>query len=881
MPDESGRFRYVCSNEPYARTAPSSSEMGGLFDEGRSGIPGERDLRHVFDTNELWWQRYQSDEDLEGLGAWLPFARMLTCVTWHGERIVLDLIFHTEEPSCEVTADARMAGEREDLLARVEDELSSTSLLANIASFASSSLSLEKICERTLSGMRDRMRDLVSGGIYILEGDKAVLRALALFRRGPQLAWPEEVVPVSGGAHVATLLVQGQQLVTPENGVPKGPGQMAEGLSCLEGTRWVSVAIERRGEQLGVLELGFRGGGSFEPGEVRLYQGIAALLGNAIDNARSYATEVRNARIAEGVGRILKAALRAGDEEALGRECLSVLEAITDSRYGFVATLGPTGLLEGIAISDAGVDACEIDRPAGEDDASHWPVEGLYGAVVTSGETLIANEVANHPARAGLPEGHPPLRCFLGTPLVGQDGAVMGIVGLANRPGGYADAERVAVESLAPAIVEAIERFRAERSLAENARFADELNHIESIIHASLDFETIAEEALRTGREALRADTAALSLYEPPNFRVTHAIGFSQDVPGLLVSERFEQHSALAIRSRGPVLVEDVETDDRVNREHLLAYGIRAVMVIPLMVGGKAFGCAYYNFARPTRFSTGAVRFALRLSLSLSLAMENARLYETERTIANRLQEALLALPDTVPAVEFAHAYYPATDAAKVGGDFYDIFELSYGHVGLTIGDVAGKGVDAAALTSLVKNTIRAHAAERGKTPARILRLTNEVLYKTTPVESFVTVFFGMLDTRDGRLVYANGGHTTAAIARPGGVVARLPVTGPLLGAIPDIEPENLETRLDHDDCLFLYTDGLTEARRGGDLYGEGRLFAALSEVSDLRPRKVMHRVVADMMAYSQGRLRDDLAILAVKRTDEGVPRPRQAKLEV
>jgi len=267
--------------------------------------------------------------------------------------------------------------------------------------------------------------------------------------------------------------------------------------------------------------------------------------------------------------------------------------------------------------------------------------------------------------------------------------------------------------------------------------------------------------------------------------------------------------------------------------------------------------------------------------LSLSLAMENARLYETERTISNRLQEALLALPGSVPGVEFAHAYYPATDSAKVGGDFYDIFELSYGNVGITIGDVAGKGVDAAALTSLVKNTIRAHASERGKTPAQILRLTNEVLYKTTPVESFVTVFFGILDCRDGRFVYSNGGHPTAAVVRPEGDVARLQVTGPLLGAIPDIELQHGETRLSFDDTLFLYTDGLTEARRGGELYGEERLFTALSEALAHRPRKLMHRVIADMMAYSRGRLRDDLALLVVQRTEENQLHPQQSKLEV
>jgi serine phosphatase RsbU (regulator of sigma subunit) len=760
----------------------------------------------------------------------------------------------------EETAFAADDGQAEDT-----EGLAGIALIARVASLASSSLALQKVCERALAGLREHMRDLLFGGVYILD-DQGGLTTLATYRRDDSLESSPRHAP-----DAVALVRNGYHLITHEGG-----GRADEGHDDDE--RWVSLAIERRGEVMGVLELGLRGRGTFDQEEIRLYHGIAAILGNAVGNARSYEAEVRNARMAEGTGIILGAALRAASEEDLMRDCLRVAESLTESEQGFVIVARSERELHDTASNERGLlqvadsaDGCAPERHGRE----------LWELAVRSRETVMANDPARLAEVVPTAAASGRLKALMATPLMGMRGHVMGTLVLGNRPGGYSVAERAAAEALAPIIVEAIERFRAEQELAENARFADELNHIEAIIHASLEFDTVAEEALRTGLEALTADTAALSLYEPPNFRVAYATGFPEEVCGHLIPERLESHSVHAIETGRPVLVEDVTNDERVDKGHMLSYGVRAVMAIPLIFGGKAFGVAYYNFARTRRFSEAEVRFAMRLSLSLSLAMENARLYETERTISNRLQEALLSLPTSVPGVDFAHAYYPATDSAKVGGDFYDIFELSYGNVGITIGDVAGKGIDAAALTSLVKNTIRAHAAERGKTPAQVLRLTNEVLYKTTPIESFVTVFFGILDCRDGRLVCANGGHTAAAILRPGGEVVKLPVTGPLLGALEEVELEHVDTRLEVGDALFLYTDGLTEARRSGELYGEERLFRALAEANERRPRKLMQRVVADLMAYSRGVLRDDLAILSVCRTAGGPDRPSQQKLAV
>jgi serine phosphatase RsbU (regulator of sigma subunit) len=230
-------------------------------------------------------------------------------------------------------------------------------------------------------------------------------------------------------------------------------------------------------------------------------------------------------------------------------------------------------------------------------------------------------------------------------------------------------------------------------------------------------------------------------------------------------------------------------------------------------------------YDQPRSFDEEDRESAVRMTAAMSVALNNARMFEIEHHIADRLQEALLALPDEIAGVEFARAYHSATEAARVGGDFYDIFELGDHYVGITIGDISGKGIDAAMLTALVKNTIRAHASEKGKTPTQVLALTNHVVYRSTPSEAFATVLFAVFDRRDGRLVYANAGHTTGAL----GTRTAQSCGSPRLALFGGFEHSEFGRRPRCSSalvtCLFLYTDGLTEVRRGTTRYGEERVF--------------------------------------------------------
>ena len=183
--------------------------------------------------------------------------------------------------------------------------------------------------------------------------------------------------------------------------------------------------------------------------------------------------------IQDGVNTILEATLKSTHEE-LGEVCLKVAEKVTKSAFGFIGEINPKGL-EDIAISNPGWDACKLyseqghRRPPG-----NFKIHGLYGKVISEGKGFYTNDPAHSPARIGLPEGHPPLKNFLGVPLIDKNKTI-GIIAVANKEGGFGDEDLAALEALAPIMVEAFARKKAEEALKDNEerlKMAQQVAHV-------------------------------------------------------------------------------------------------------------------------------------------------------------------------------------------------------------------------------------------------------------------------------------------------------------------------------------------------------------------------------------------------------------------
>jgi len=247
---------------------------------------------------------------------------------------------------------------------------------------------------------------------------------------------------------------------------------------------------------------------------------------------------------------------------------------------------------------------------------------------------------------------------------------------------------------------------------------------------------------------------------------------------------------------------------------------------------------------------------------------------EEQRHIADVLQGALLIMPKSVPGVSFGQLYRPATVAARVGGDFSDVFALPDQAVGLLIGDVAGHGLEAAALMAVAKNTIEAFAFD-DQSPAAAMQKANQVTLRNTSARAgdsvkFVTAFYGVLDTVSGRLRFSSAGHPAGIIRRASGGTHILKGGSPVLGVFRDPHYEEYEDQLSPGDLLVLYTDGLTDVRSGSDFFGEERLLALVTELDGLDTAAVPEALFGRVREFSGGELPDDVAILAVSLVRSG-----------
>jgi PAS domain S-box-containing protein len=285
-------------------------------------------------------------------------------------------------------------------------------------------------------------------------------------------------------------------------------------------------------------------------------------------------------------------------------------------------------------------------------------------------------------------------------------------------------------------------------------------------------------------------------------------------------------------------------------------------VVVPLVARGRVCGVLAAGFGRDP--DEDDLLLIEDLGRRAALALDSARLYAERDHIARTLQQSLLPreLPQ-IPGVELAGRYLAAGDGNEVGGDFYDCFATGSGDWALVIGDVCGKGAEAAALTALARYTLRA-AAHRTRRPRAVLTELNEALLRDRLDYRFCTVLYASLTPREDRVTVcvAAAGHPLPLVLRAGGEVETAGAPGSLLGIVevPELTEEQIE--LAPGDALILYTDGVTEADRSA---GPERLAAFLGRCAGAGAAAIAEAVERDALAAHGGPARDDVAVVVVR----------------
>ncbi len=322
--------------------------------------------------------------------------------------------------------------------------------------------------------------------------------------------------------------------------------------------------------------------------------------------------------------------------------------------------------------------------------------------------------------------------------------------------------------------------------------------------------------------------------------------------------------------------------------------GIDCLVASPISTPRRVHGVIELFAPVSRRLSQDEAHLIKVISDQIGIAVENARLYEESREnvlkltelqeelattnrrlqthlsqeshIAEILQKSLLPRhPPKLPDIKIASRLVSATAAADVGGDFYDFIELGNNKVAIILGDVCGSGIDVATLTGMAKNTIRAFAWEDPNVSS-ILNRANRVICAQTEPSKFVAIFLGIIDLSTHILNYCIAGQPKPFLIRSGEKIAQLD-SGVMLAL--GIEPDSLYSsnsiNLERNDTLLVYTDGLIEARRNKELFGEEGVIKILRQESGSSLDEVVDTILAAAKSFAGGRLKDDVAIVSLR----------------
>ncbi len=391
---------------------------------------------------------------------------------------------------------------------------------------------------------------------------------------------------------------------------------------------------------------------------------------------------------------------------------------------------------------------------------------------------------------------------------------------------------------------------------------AEKLRRLQAVTDAALSqlgLEDLLHELLERTLDILRADSAAVLLLDQDgtDLVATATAGLERE-PRHAVRVPVGVGFAGGVAVRGePVAVERLgHTDDL--EAPLLPPGTASVLGVPMLSSGRVIGVLHVGTAERRPFTADDIELLQLVADRASLATQ-ARRSHLDRAAAVALQRSLLpARPPAIPGLDVAVRYVPGAQVG-VGGDWYDVFDLPSGHVGIVIGDVAGSGLHAAVVMGRIRSALRAYAMETDD-PADVLTRLDRKVQRFEP-DAMATAVYAVLDPTLSTATLSNAGHLPPVLTEPDRPGQLMTLTPDLpLGAYRGAERGVTRIPLEEGQGLFLYTDGLVERRDRGIIAGLRRMVTALA------PGTADATCNAAMTLLDSQAPTDDVAVLAVRR---------------
>ena len=445
---------------------------------------------------------------------------------------------------------------------------------------------------------------------------------------------------------------------------------------------------------------------------------------------------------------------------------------------------------------------------------------------------------------------------YISCPVRTGDGRTLGVLAISRaRPRPLLSAEDLRVvevfADLAALALERAHRAREQELLNEASREVSRLLEPEAVYRA------IVEQAMRlTG-----APMAYLARYEPATeeLRVVTAVGYSSAV----VRTRFRLGEGMIGRAAatGEPYVSDERDTGGFLSEFVERERVESFVHVPIILGSRLFAVLNVSSGERGWFDAARLELVVAFARAAAGAIANALDFQRERRVAHALTRGFVPGPaPALPGLQIGLVYEPAGKDVG-GGDVFGAWRLPSGSSAVLVGDVSGKGLEVAAMSSMVRFFVEARTWD-SESPAVVFGQTAALLRNRMPSASFVSAFMGVIG--DGRLRYANAGHGSVFLLPAAGGERLLSATGLPLGVEEGSWSER-EIPFGIGDVLFAATDGLAEARRDGEFFGEARLPGLLAEHGRrLGPEALVALARREVAAWAP-HLDDDVVILAVR----------------
>jgi len=534
----------------------------------------------------------------------------------------------------------------------------------------------------------------------------------------------------------------------------------------------------------------------------------------------------------------------------------------------------------------------------------HLPIRGFRTQIVQTRKPVMVNtDVAEQAARLGQPTlpGTITPKSWLGVPMLVGD-QVTGVLSLQDleQENAFDESDMRFLETLAASMSVALENARlfdeTERLLKETEQRAAELRTINTVqegLAQKLDMASIYELVGGKLQEIFQQVDLSIGVYDPETglFSAPFLIEKGKRhtfMPFKVREEGFIAH--LLHNPRSLLINENMEQADR-QYQYVDSTGKglpKSVLYVPLTLGGSMRGAIELeDMQKEHAFSKTDVRLLETLANAMSVALENARLWEQENLYRKALEREFEIgreiqasfLPDHLPRPRGWEIAASLKSARQVAGDFYDVFKLPTGEIGLVIADVCDKGLGAALFMTLFRSLLRAAAnmdllahadsLEGDTTSARLknaILLTNNYIYKTHwDTGMFATIFFGTLDPQTRLLTYINAGHLPPFVINKNGLKQTLERTGPAVGGVLDANYIIKQVALEQGDLFFAYTDGLTDTiNSSGEYYRQKGLISLLGGPEKLSV--LLKKILIKLKDFAADeKQQDDITLLAVR----------------